>query len=165
MHLAVGIEKDRIDREVAPRRIGRPIGVESDAGAAAVSLDIAPQRGDFEMARRGPGDCGHGAVREAGRHDLDAALLQQLDHPLRRCGSGDVDVSNRSPEQGVADRAADEPDLCAACGERGEHAQRRRLDHPRLWFDADRIVSIGHRPGLGSMCPGTMWSPSQRGGT
>ena len=64
VHRAVGIEKDRVDREVAPRRIGRPVGVEGDAGAAAVSLDVAPQGGDLEMARRGAGNRGHGAVGE-----------------------------------------------------------------------------------------------------
>ena len=94
MHRAVGIEKNRVDCEVAPRRIGRPVGVEGDAGAAAVSLDVAPQGGDLEMARRGAGNRGYGAVGKTGRHDLDAALLQQLDYALRRRRRGDIDVAN-----------------------------------------------------------------------
>ena len=36
MERAVGGEIDRVDREVAPRRIGRPVGVKGNAGAAAV---------------------------------------------------------------------------------------------------------------------------------
>ena len=39
---AVGIEKHRVDCEVAPCRIGGPIGVKGDAGAATIGLDIAP---------------------------------------------------------------------------------------------------------------------------
>src|ERR1700746_3009747 len=62
MERAIGGEKDRVDREVAPRRIGRPVGVEGYARAAAVSFDVAAQRCDLEMSRRH--DCGYRAVRE-----------------------------------------------------------------------------------------------------
>src|SRR5271169_4692511 len=57
---AVGSEEDRVDREIAARRIGGPIGVEGDAGAAAISLDVAAQCRDLEMSRRDQG--GYGAM-------------------------------------------------------------------------------------------------------
>ena len=39
-HLAVGAAIERIDREVAPARIGRPVVGEGDGGVAAVRLDV-----------------------------------------------------------------------------------------------------------------------------
>ena len=50
---AVGIEKDRVDRKIAPRRIGGPVRIKGDAGTSAIGLDIPPQSRDLEMSRRG----------------------------------------------------------------------------------------------------------------
>src|SRR5215831_16003012 len=73
---AVGVEKNRVDRKIAPRRIGRPVRVKRDAGAPAVSLDISPQCRDLEMSRRPPRNGGHRPMSKAGRHNLDAGLAQ-----------------------------------------------------------------------------------------
>src|SRR5690349_18765528 len=104
---AVRVQKDCIDREIAPGRIRGPIRIESDAGTAAEGFDVATQGRDLEMARWGPDDGCYRAMRDTGRHDLDAALLQQLGNPFGwRLGS-DVDIADRPPQQRVADRSAD----------------------------------------------------------
>ena len=51
----VGVE--RVDGEVAPRGVGRPVVGEGDGGAAAVGRDVAAQGGHFDHgARRDGGD-------------------------------------------------------------------------------------------------------------
>ena len=170
----VGAEKDRVDREVAACRVGRPIGVEGDTGMAAVGLDVTAQGGDFEISRRNYSR--HGAVRETGRHHPDAALFKELDDPLGRGRGGDVDVGargragDRRPDQRVAHRAADETRLDPACRERLEHRPGRRLGHPFRRRDPAAILGAilrgpGHRGGCGSIWPGTILPFSQRGAT
>ncbi len=166
---AVGLEIDCVDRKIAPRRIDRPIGVEGNARVAAVGLDIAAQGRDLEMLRRH--HRGHGAVGEAGRHDLDAVFAEQLDHPLGRRRSGDVDVGprarpgHRPAQQRIAHRSADKPRLDAARRERLEHGQGRRLGQPRRRRDPGHILGLRHQRALGSICAGTMRPFCQRGAT
>src|SRR6516165_2211245 len=47
---AVGGEENRVDREVTPGRIRGPIGVERHARSSPISLDVAAQGRDLEMA-------------------------------------------------------------------------------------------------------------------
>ncbi len=47
-HLAVGIDIERIDRQVAPFGIDLPVGAEGDLGMATVGLDVAAQRRHLE---------------------------------------------------------------------------------------------------------------------
>ncbi len=170
----VGAEKDCVDREVAARRVGRPIGVEGDAGMAAESLDVAAQGGDLEMPRRDYR--GHGAMRETGRHHPDAALFENFDDPLGRRRGGDVDVAapgragDLRPDQRVPHRAADETGLDPARRERLEHRPGRRLGQPFRRRDLPAILAAilggaGHRGGWGSIWPGTILPFSQRGAT
>ena len=51
-HLAVGAAIERVDGEVAPARVGRPVVGEGDGGVAAVRLDVLAQRRDL-VGRRG----------------------------------------------------------------------------------------------------------------
>ena len=43
-HLAVGVAVERVDGEVAPAGVGRPVVGEGDGGVAAVRLDVLAQR-------------------------------------------------------------------------------------------------------------------------
>src|ERR1700746_652310 len=50
---AVGGEENRVDREVTPGRIRGPIGVERNARSSPISLDVAAQGRNFEIAGKG----------------------------------------------------------------------------------------------------------------
>ena len=79
-HLAVGAAVERVDREVAPARVGRPVVGEGHGGVAAVRLHVLAQRGD--LVGHVLGDDRDGAVRDAGRHGLEAGGFGGGDHLL-----------------------------------------------------------------------------------
>ncbi len=87
---------------------------------------------------------------DSGRDGADVRLLEQLHDGVGRIGGGDVDVLDAAPEQGVAHAAADEADLRALGGERGDHGAGRRRRHPRLRGDAERrLQGLAGRPAGG----------------
>ena len=118
-HLAVGAAVERIDREVAPARIGRPVVGEGDGGVAAVGLDVLAQRRDLvgDMI----GDDRDRAVGDAGRHGGEARRLRRRHHLVRPRRGGDVDIGDGPAQQGVAHDAADRARRKAPGGQRGEH--------------------------------------------
>jgi hypothetical protein len=128
---AVGREIDRVDREVAPRRVLLPAGAEGDAGVASVGLNISAQGRDFKLAAWGRwpfgsisgsilvDDCRHRAVRDPGRHHLDLGGLERGADHARPRRSGEIDIAANDPQQRVAHAAADKPRLDAGRRERG----------------------------------------------
>ena len=65
---ACGVRVQRVDGEVAPRRVRPPVIGECHFGVPPVGRDVAPQGGHFDGdARR---DDGHRAMRDARRHRL-----------------------------------------------------------------------------------------------
>ena len=121
-HLAVGAAVERVDGEVAPARVRRPVVGEGDGGVAAVRLHVLAQR------RHLVGDVGRDhrdrAVRDAGRHRREARGSRRRHHLLGPRRRGDVDVDDRPAEQRVAHGAADGARREAAGGERSEHGLR-----------------------------------------
>ena len=124
--LGVGIE--RVDREVAPRRVLAPVERKGDGRAAAVGRDVAAQRGHLEPAALGDG--GDGAMVDAGRHRLQTRRLQPRDHLFGQQRGGQVDVLHRAAEQAVAHRAADDARTCLAIAQRGDHGPQRGIAAP-----------------------------------
>ena len=127
---AVGRRAHGVDGEVAARRVLPPVVGERDLGVAAVGALVAPERRDLVAAaaceRR------DGAVRDPARDGagLDACVLQQGQHALRRVGGADVDIVTLAAEQRVAHAAAHEADVGAASGESVDHRTGARRRHP-----------------------------------
>jgi hypothetical protein len=108
---AVRVEIDRIDREIAARRVFGPVGIEGHLGVPAVGLDIAPQGGDLEMSERPRGvdhRCDR-AVGNPGRHRLDPGLVKRRHDCFRPRRGGKVDISDHPLQQRIAHTAADKP--------------------------------------------------------
>src|SRR5262249_61808584 len=97
------------------------------------------------------GDDRTGAALEAGRHPLEAGLLDPPDNHLRQRRSRDIEVFQRLTEQRVADRAADNARLLALAIEHGEHAGERAVAKPG---HVEAALCRGHF-GLGTVRPGT----------
>ena len=106
----IGVE--RVDGEIAPRRIVLPVAGKGHRCAATVGRDVAAQRGDLD--RPAGQDGSNRAVLDPGRHHLDRMGLQPPHHFLRLERGGDVDVLHRQPQQGVAHRPADIAGLARA---------------------------------------------------
>jgi hypothetical protein len=123
-----GIGIERIDREIAPRRIVVPLAGESDHRAAAVGFDIVAQRRDLVMiAAR---DRSHGAMRNASRNHLYIRRLQPPRHLVRQQWRRQVDVGHRQRQQRVAHRAADDLHRPAIAAERRDDAAQPRPPPP-----------------------------------
>jgi hypothetical protein len=99
----IGVE--RVDGEVAPRRILAPVVGEGNGGAPAVGRDIAAQGGDLH--RTALEDRGDRAVSDAGRHVADPRRVEPRLDLGRRQRRRQVDVLDLQAEQRVAHRAAD----------------------------------------------------------
>src|SRR6185437_5362557 len=84
MQCPVEFDIDRVDREVASRRIFGPIGIEGDPSPPAEALDIAAQCRDLEMPRwpRVADNGSDRAVLDPGRDDLDACFFECRDDRL-----------------------------------------------------------------------------------
>ena len=123
------IRIERIDREIAPRRIFPPVVRKGHGGAAAVGGNIAPQGRDFERAPIGYG--GDRAVIDAGGHRFEARRLEPPHHlfgPKRR---GHIDIVHGAPQKAVAHRAADDPGPHLAIAQCGNHGDQGRIAAPR----------------------------------
>ena len=66
VHRAVGIDRQRVDGEVAPHGVGRPVAAEAHHRMAAVGLDVLAQRRHLVAAP--VDDDGQRAVVDAGGH-------------------------------------------------------------------------------------------------
>ena len=155
VHRPVGADREGVDGEVAPLRVGPEIAPEADRGAPAMGLDILAQGRD--LIRRAVGDDGHGAVRDPGRHRLEARRLGPRGDGVWRRRRREVDVGDRAPEKGVAHRAADDARLLAVAVERRDEALQRRA---RQELGEQRAIGGVHRN-----CPGTTRPFSRWGGT
>ena len=142
-HLAVRGGEERVHGEVAAQRVLPPIVGEGDDRLAAVGFHVAPKGGDLEGALARDGR--HRAVLEAGRHGLQPARLDGLQHRLRRGRGGEVDVAHRPAEHGVTHAAADEARLDALGGERCQHGLCRWGGHPRLIGQAKDLAHAKRR--------------------
>jgi hypothetical protein len=91
-HLAVGAAIERVDRKVAPARIGGPIIREGHRGVAAVGLDVLAQRRDLigDMV----GDDRDRAVGHAGRDGGEARRLRRRHHLVRPGRRRYVDIGD-----------------------------------------------------------------------
>ena len=65
----------------------------------------------------------HGAVRDAGRHALDAGGFGAAHHLVGQRGGRDVDIADRDVQQRIAHRAADHARFLAIAAQQFEHAR------------------------------------------
>jgi hypothetical protein len=155
-HETLGVERQRVEGEIAPTRVGGEIAAETHFGAPAVGLDILAQRGDLD----GPAveDQRDGAVGDAGGREGDPRRLRPRHHDLGRGGGGEVEIAGRLTEQKVAHRPADEPRLLAVGVEQRQGAgerwrlQRGEIGEPAV-FERER-----HSKRPGTMTPFSRWA-------
>ncbi len=95
---------ERVDGEIAPRRILAPVFGEGDGRAAAVCRDVVAQRCDLDRALFEQ-SCDR-AMIDSGRDGANACLAAQLDDPFGAMRGGGVDILRRAAEQRVAHCAA-----------------------------------------------------------
>ncbi len=143
------VEIERVHGEVAALCVLFPVLGEDHARVPAGGLDVAPERGDLEMARRDDG--GDGAVRQPRGHDGNAGCREPPHHLVGRKPRRDVDVEHRPAEQRVAHRPAGK--ARSAASQRRQHSARRRLRHPRQHLDHGGWgFALMHRPAELSSC-------------
>ena len=110
---ALRVRRERVDREIAPRRVFFPIIGKSDCRASPVGRDIAAEAGDLDHLA--VADRGYGAVIDACRDSLDLRCFKPLDDLFRTKPGREVEIADRKPKQIVANRSADIT-RCAAVG-------------------------------------------------
>ena len=99
----------RVDCEIPPRRIVAPLLTEGDRGVAPVGLDIAPQRGDLDIAVVEHG-C-HRAMVDPRGDRANACRLAPVDHGRGQVAGRRIDIVRREPEQRIAHAAAHPADV------------------------------------------------------
>ena len=99
------IRRQRVDSEIAPRRVLLPVVGEGDRRPPPVGRHVASQARDFDDLA--VADRGQSAMVDPGRDDLDFRLFQPLDDFLGADPRGEIDVAHREAQQLVADRSAD----------------------------------------------------------
>ena len=134
--VAVCIDVERVHGQVAAFRIGLPVGGKGHLRMPAVGLDVAPQRRHLE--RRPIDDQRHRAVRQPGRHRLDAGSGSALHHRFRPQRRGDVDIAHGNTQQAVAHRATDHPAHGAVAVQQRQHPRQGGIAKPVL------ASKIGH---------------------
>ena len=121
---------NRIDGEIAPARVFRPVPGEGDNRAPPVGGHVAPERRHLEwLAHRYRR---HRAVLDAGRHRREPRLFQPLRHFIGRERRGDIDIGDGLTQQRIPDRAADEAGLAACHSERRHNRARLGRSHPGM---------------------------------
>ncbi len=134
----------------------------------AESLDVAPERRHLEW--HAIGDDGDRAMLDAGRNRLEVGAARERDHLFGERGGGEIDLTHRQPEQGIAHRAADRARLDARRVKRGEDALRLWLLQPRGILERGRRRCgaldgmLGHGRGPQSISPGLTTPFSMTGG-
>ncbi len=138
LHLAGRrIEVERVDGEIAPRRILAPVVGEADGGMPPIGRQIGTQGGDFQrLAGAHRGDRPVGDTR---RNGLDPRR-PAAPHDFVGAEQGrDIDVGDGGAQQSVAHRAADQARLSGP----------KRLEHPgnpRPFGDRHQRVDVDHAP-------------------
>ena len=123
VNAAVGVERQGVDGEVAPARVGEKIPPEHDLGVAAVGLDVLPKGRGFDRAA--VHDQRDRAMGEASRRDPESGGLGPSHQLARRSGRGEVEIARLEAESQVADRPADDPRLDVSAVQRVERARER----------------------------------------
>ena len=147
---SLSAERERVDGEVAPARVGGEVASERHLGPAPVGLDVLAQRRRFDRAP--VDDEGHRAVRDAGRRDLEPSRLGAADHFVGRGGGRQVEIEDRLAERQIAHRSADEPGLLAPSVERFERSRQRALPQRRQILE---LSALQARKDSHSIRPGT----------
>src|SRR5208337_4339193 len=167
VHLAVPAQRQGVDGEVAPARVGEEIAPELDPGVASVRLDVLAQRGRLD--RLALHDEDDGAMRDAGGRNLESRLPRAPDHFLRPRRRREIEVFDFRAERKIAHGAADEPRFLSIAVENLERASKRAATQ-RPEIAEPSVVQTwqaGHsiRPGTStpfSSCAGT-YLPCPRG--
>ena len=141
---APGVDRERVDGEIAPLRVGGEIASETHLGAAPVGLDILAQRSDLEM--RAFEHQGHRAVLDPGGDRAQPGALGFFDDDFGRRGDGEIDIRDRLAEQSVAHGAADHPRLHAF--ERAKDPFQRRAVEQTPQIPIQQCAGHWKRPGV-----------------
>ena len=150
VNAAVRVERQGVDGEVAPARVGKKIAPEHDLGVAAVRFDVLPQgRG---LDRTTVHDQRDRAVGEAGRRDRETGRRGASHRFARRSGRGEVEIARLQAEGQVAHRPADDPRLDVSAVQRLESARER--PPPEVIAIPEPAILQAGKPAH-SKCPGT----------
>jgi hypothetical protein len=139
-HLAASAAVERVDREIAPPRVCRPVVGEGDGGMAAVRLHVLAQR--RHLMGNTAGDHGHRAVRETGRVGRKARSSRRRNHRLWMRWGGDIDIDHGTAQQRIAHSAADGTRRVASRGKRIKYGARVGSDEP---VGASKAWQLGGR--------------------
>ena len=157
---AVAFQEQRVDREVAPLRVGFPVAAEAHLGMAAEGFDVLAQGRDLE--RLAVHHDGHSAVLDAGRHRMEAGLARAAHDLVGQRGGRQIDLAYAETEQRIAHRAADHPRFLAVLVERRQKSRERSGRQPRHFLRRQALARAAHlvliRPGTSrpsSMCAGS----------
>ena len=114
-----GIGVERVNGEIAPRRVFAPVAGKGDLGMAAVGRDVAAERGDLDMpAVQHRGDR---AVGKARGNAAYPGFVQPGDHIGRGQGGCRIDIVDGLVQQAVAHRTSNPADVV-----RAEHLHKLR---------------------------------------
>src|SRR5262249_18033775 len=103
------VDRQHVDGEVAPPRVGEPVAAEADHGTASIRLEVCGEGGPLEAGFAG--DDGNRAVIDAGRPCREPGRGGSPHDRLRRRRRGEVDLADWLAEKRVANRPADDPRL------------------------------------------------------
>jgi len=156
VHGAVARERERVDGEIAPRRVGAPVAAEADDRVAPEGLDVLAQGRHLEPFMIDHD--GDGAVLDAGGHRLEAGRLRAPHHFVRQRRGGEVDFASRLADQNVAHGAADDAGLLAVAIEHVHQLAERAACEPRRVGDADRLAPSRHFDSPGTNFPSSTWA-------
>ena len=137
------VGRQRVDREIAPRRVLLPVVRKRDRRSAAVGRDIAPQGRDLERVSVANG--GNRAMVDARRHRFDPGLLQPPHHLIRSNAGRKVDVVDGQAKQIVAYRSAHEARKTLVGAERLEQALRPAFLPPLCGVELQRHSNLRDR--------------------
>ncbi len=126
---ALRVERQSVEGEIAPPRVGGEVAAEPHLGAAPVGLDVLAQgRG---LDRPAVEDQRHRAVLDPGRREGDPRRLGAGDDDVGRRGGGEIEIAGRLAQQQVAHRAADQARLLAVAVQQRQRAGERRRRRAR----------------------------------
>ena len=123
---SVGAERQRVDGEVAPARVGGEIAAERHLGVAAVGLDVLAQRRRPRSAGRRRSTVTVPWARPVGT-TLNPAARGAAHHLVGERGRREIEIAAPLAEREVAHRAADQPRLLAVAVQRCERPGERPL--------------------------------------
>ena len=147
---AVGRERERIDGEIPPARVGGEVAPEGDFGVAPVRLDVLAQGRCLDpLAVHEERDR---AVGEPGRGDLDPAASARRTTSAGGAGRGQIEVARSFAKRQIAHCAANETGLLAAAVQRRDRPRQRAARQRREVLEP---ASLQTPKALHSIRPGT----------